>query len=266
MTSPARFRSRARDARSAMLTGVPETTLDQEPSAGEAVARTADAATTLGHRFEVFEAILLALAALLTAWSAFQATKWGGVQSDSYSRAGAARVESVRASNRADQLSAIDVGTFTSWMAAVAADERAGLESGLGDDGYSPHPGTESAFVYARMRPEFLVAMDAWLETAPTLDPDAPPTPFAMADYVLADAEVAAEKEQRAEAYSATARAASQDGDNYVMMTILFALVIVVVGIGNKMDSLRPRRSLVGLATVILVAAVVTVLTFPIKI
>lgn len=241
-------------------------TPEYEPSADDVAARQADVATKLDHRFELFEAILLAVAALLTAWTAFQATKWGGVQADSYSRAGAARVESVRASDRAGQLTTIDVGTFTSWIAAVAEDERAGLDSGLGEDGYTPQPGTESEFIYARMRPEFLVAMDAWLDTRPRVDPGAPPTPLAMPEYVLADAVRSAELEQQAEDYAATARAANQDGDNYVMMTILFALVIVLIGIGNKMDTLKPRAFLFGLASVILVSAVVTVLTFPVEI
>ena len=240
-------------------------TLDEQLPAADADAE-ADRSARLDHRFEKFEAILLAIAAILTAWTAFQATKWGGVQADSYSRAGAARVESVRASDRAGQFTAIDVGTFTSWLAAVAADERAGLDSGLGDDGYTPQEGTESAFVHGRLRPEFLVAFDAWLATTPRLDPDAPPTPFVMPDYVLADSETAAELQQQAEDYSSAARTANQDGDNYVMMTIMFALVIVLVGIGNKMDTIKPRTFLVGLATIVLVGAVVTVLTFPIEV
>ena len=36
-----------------------------------------DTAARLDRRFELLEAILLAVATVLTAWSAFQATKWG---------------------------------------------------------------------------------------------------------------------------------------------------------------------------------------------
>ncbi len=229
-------------------------------------AAKAETAVRLDRRFELLEAILLALAAILTAWTAFQATKWGGVQADSYSRAGAARTESVRASTRAGQLSAVDVDTFTSWLAAVGADERAGVESGLTEDGYTPQPRTESAFLYARFRPEFRTAFDAWLATGPRTNASSPPTPFAMAEYRVAEAEQSIVLDQQADALSATARQANQRGDNYVLMTIMFALVIVLVGIGTKMDTVKARTLLFALATVALAAAAVVVFTFPVEI
>jgi ferric-dicitrate binding protein FerR (iron transport regulator) len=226
----------------------------------------ASTAARLDRRFELLEAILLALAAILTAWSAFEATKWGGVQADSYSRAGAARTEAVGASTRAGQLSTIDVDTFTSWLAALGADERAGAESGLGDSGYTPLPGTESAFLYERFRPEFRTAFDAWLATSPRTNTAAPPTPFAMPEYQVAEAARAATLEQQAEQSAAVARQANQRGDNYVLMTIMFALVIVLVGIGTKMDTVKARTFLFALATIALVAATVVVFTFPVEI
>jgi hypothetical protein len=229
-------------------------------------ATKAATAARLDRRFELLEAVLLAVAAILTAWSAFEATKWGGVQADNYSRAGAARTESVRASTRAGQLSAIDVDTYTSWLSALAADERAGVESGLDDDGYTPVQGTESAFIYDRFRPEFRAAFDAWLATNPRTNPSAPPTPFAMTEYTVAEAEQAAALEQHADESSAVARQANQRGDNYVLMTIMFALVIVLVGIGTKMDTVKARTFLFALATVALVAAAAVVFTFPVDI
>ena len=225
-----------------------------------------ETAARLDRRFELLEAILLAVAAVLTAWSAFQATKWGGVQADNYSRAGAVRTESVRASTRAGQLSVIDVNSFTSWVAAIGAEGRDGIESGLAEDGYTPQPGTESGFLYERFRPEFLTAFDAWIATSPRTNPSAPPTPFAMPEYRVADDERASELEARAEKLSGVARQANQRGDNYVLMTIMFALVLVLVGIGTKMDTVKARTFLFVLATVALAAAAVVVLTFPVEI
>jgi ferric-dicitrate binding protein FerR (iron transport regulator) len=246
--------------------GVEPNTPDQVQATEDLAAAKATTAARLDRRFELLEAILLAVAAILTAWSAFQATKWGGVQADSYSRAGAARTESVRGSTRAGQLSAVDVDTFTSWLAALGADERAGVESGLVEDGYTPQPGTESAFLYERFRPEFRTAFDAWLATSPRTNPSAPPTPFAMPEYRVDEAEQAAALEQQAEEFSAVARQANQRGDNYVLMTIMFALVLVLVGIGTKMDTVKARTFLFALATVALLAAAVVVFTFPVEI
>ena len=224
------------------------------------------AAVRLDRRFELLEAIVLAIAAVFTAWAAFQATKWSGVQADNYSRAGAARTESSRASTRAGQLTTIDVNTFTSWVAALAADQRAGQETGLSPDGtYTPRQGTESGFLYARFRPEFRTAVDAWLATAPTTNPKAAPTPFTLPDYQVADAQRAAELEQQADAFAAEARQANQRGDNYVLMTIVFASVLVLLGIGSKMDTFRARALLFCTASVALVVGVIVMLTFPVE-
>jgi hypothetical protein len=221
----------------------------------------------LDRRFELFEVILLALAAVLTAWCAFQSTKWGGVQADSYSRAGAARTESTRASARAGQLTAIDVTTFTAWVAAISDERRDGLDNGLQPDGsYEPVPDRQSGFLYARFRPEFKTAVDAWLADRPLTDPAAPPTPFATPEYQVAEDARAADLEARADAFAATARAANQTGDNYVMLTIMFTLVLVFVGLGTKMDTLRARVFLFVSAVTVLTIALVVLLTFPIEV
>jgi hypothetical protein len=234
--------------------------------AGTAPPTTMSEAEALDHRFELFEAIVLAVAAVLTAWAAFQATKWSGVQADSYSRAGAARTESSRVSTRAGQLTVIDVNTFTAWIAALGAEQRAGEDSGLvTGTGYTPQPGTESAFIYQRFRPEMRTAVDAWLASHPLTNPQAAPTPFAMPEYKVAESQQAAELEQQAEAYSATAREANQRGDNYVLMTILFASVLVLLGIGSKMDTLRARAFLFTTACVILVISAAVMFTFPVE-
>jgi hypothetical protein len=223
-------------------------------------------AQRLDHRFELFEAIVLAIAAMLTAWAAFQATKWSGEQTDNYSRAAAARTESAKASTRGGQLTVIDVNTFTSWIAALGAEDRAGQDNGLEDDGtYTPQAGTESAFIYDRFRTEFRTAVDAWLATDPLSDPDASRTPFTLPEYAIADLERAADLEAQAEASAAQARQANQRGDNYVLMTILFASVLVVLGIGSKMDTFRARAFLFSVASLTLVGAAIVLFTFPVK-
>jgi hypothetical protein len=235
--------------------------------AGNAEPLPDSVAAGLDRQFELLEAVLLAIAAVLTAWAGFQSTKWSGVQADSYSRAGAARTESVRASTTAGQLTAIDVDTFTSWVAALSAEERAGEETGLAPDGtYTPSDDTASGFLYARFRPEFRAATDAWLATRPLANPDAAPTPFTLPEYQVAEAQRAADLEQQAEDLSAKARQANQRGDNYVLMTIMFALVLVLTGIGSKMDTFRARVFLLAVSVVALMVAAIVVFTFPVEV
>ena len=214
----------------------------------------------LDRRFEQYEAVILAIAAVLAAWTGFQAAKWGGVQANSYSLAGAARTESTRASTTAGQQASIDVTLFTSWLEAGQAEEA------FGGDGYEPDPETLSGFLYERFRPEFKVAIDAWVETRPATDPDAPSSPFAMEEYRLAAQEEADQLRTDAEDLSATARQANQRSDNYVLMTIMFATVLFSAGISSKMDPVTARRFLIGAAVTILVISVGVPVSFPIEV
>ena len=216
----------------------------------------------LDHRFELLEAIILSIAAVLAAWTGFQAAKWGGVQANSYSQAGASRVESTRASTEAGQQTTVDVVTFTEWLSAL---ENEGLLDQPIDPNqpYEPDPNTVSGFLYSRFRPEFKVAADAWVATHPRLNPEAPTTPFVMPEYRVAASERSGELEQQAEAQAATAREANQRSDNYVLMTIVFATVLFFAGISSKMDTFRARTFLLGTACTILVVAIVVVVAFP---
>ncbi len=216
----------------------------------------------LDRRFELMEAIVLSIAAVLAAWTGFQAAKWGGVQANSYSQAGASRVESTRQSTLAGQQQTIDVVTFTAWLQAAQTD---GLLAQPADPAkpYVPDPNLLSGFLYERFRSEFKVAVDAWVKTEPRLNPDAPAVPFVMPQYRLKASEEAARLERRAEAQSAEARTANQRSDNYVLMTIMFATVLFFAGISSKMDTFRARVFLLGMALVLLLTAIVVVATFP---
>ena len=67
----------------------------------------------LTHNLELAATILMAIAAVLTAWTAFQSSKWSGVQAIEFSEAGAARTESTVFSTRAGQQALVDISGFT---------------------------------------------------------------------------------------------------------------------------------------------------------
>ena len=73
------------------------------------------------HRVELLATILLAMAAVATAWSTYQSTQWRGQQAADNSKASAARIESSEASTRAGQLTQVDIATFTQWVDAYVA-------------------------------------------------------------------------------------------------------------------------------------------------
>lgn len=221
------------------------------------------ARTGNSRRVELVATIVMAVAAILTAWAAFQSAKWSGVQAIEFSSANAARVESTRADARAGQLTSVDVDVFLDWLAAIDTEIRAGeleLEPGAG---YQPVAGLLSAVYYERMRAEFRPALDAWLATRPLVNPAAPKTPFELEQYVLADAQQARRLEQAASEHSDAALAANQNSDNHVLTAVVLALVIFFAGVSSKVESVRNQRVTLIVSIVVLVGAAATLVVLP---
>lgn len=203
----------------------------------------------LHERAELFATILLAIAAVATAWSSYQSARWSGVQANEYSGASAMRIESTRAASEAGQQREVDVLTFTQWVDAYAAED-----SHLAN------------FYFARFRPEFRPAMRAWVSTRPLREPAAPPTPFVMPEYKVASEQQAAVLQNRAEAAAATAREANQRSDNYVLAVVLFAAALFFAGISTKLKASRQRMAVLSLGYLLFTGTAVWILTFPVTV
>lgn len=229
-------------------------------------AREVDAlkAQNASNRIELIATVIMALAAIATAWCAFQSTKWSGIMSIEFSSANAARVESTRADSLANGQRVVDVDLFTSWLDAVATEIREGTIPPVSEAGYQPQPNTLSNFYFERMRPEFRIALDAWLATDPLNDPDAPATPFAMEEYRLEADVVADGLLNDAEVHRQAALDANQNGDNYVLTTVGFALVIFFAGVSSKLEFLRNRRIALGVALLLFLAGTAAVVALPV--
>jgi hypothetical protein len=201
-----------------------------------------------GH-LELFATILLAFAAVATAWSSYQSARWSGIQAIDFSKANAARVESTRASTEAGQETQIDVLTFTQWANAYAAGDEL-LQN----------------FYFDRFRDEFKPAVKAWISTRPLKSADAPPTPFAMPEYELAKNDEAAKLVDDAEESSADALVSNQRSDNYVLAVVLFAAALFFAGISTKLTEPRQRVALLVMGYVLFVGTFAWLVTFPISI
>lgn len=214
-------------------------------------------------RIELVATIVLAVATILTAWSAFQAGKWSGTQAINFSEAGAARTESTRADTRAGQLIQIDVAMYIDWVSAYVEDTEAGKIAVVVAD-YEPTRGTLSGFLYLRMRDEFVPALDAWLATDPVNNLDAPPTPFVLPEYVVEEQVKAQELSDVADEKAALAREANQNGDNYVLTMVLFASVLFFAGVSSKLVVRRNRILALGFGVLLTVIGTVILISLPI--
>ena len=210
------------------------------------------------RHLDLIATALLALATILTAWAAFQSSQWSGVQAVAYSAASRERAQSNQAATLAGQQTTIDVMLFTDWLAALHEEGDAVLPQP-----YVPDPEEYSGFLFERFRPEFRPAVHAWLAEEPLTNPDAPPSPFAMDEYVLAATQESAALEKASERSAALARTAIERKDNYVLATVLCASVLFFCGIGSKLGSPRRRTVLIAIGGAVLLTTVGVVLSFP---
>ena len=189
---------------------------------------------------------LLAITAVLTAWSGFEASKWSGEMSISFSRASTQRIEASREATRAEAARAVDLQVFGIWLEATSENNRA-LEE----------------FARDRFTDHFAPAFDEWLATRPLKNPDAPRSPFAMDSYVPPGEVEAQEADARADDYFAAALADNQRGDNYTLLTVLFALVLFFGALSNRFGSERKSWTILVGAGVLLLAGVGLLIAFP---
>jgi hypothetical protein len=175
----------------------------------------------------IVEATLLAVVAVLAAWSGFAAAKWGTESSLELAQASAARTQANRAAYQAADLRNFDSSTFTAWFVAYVA-------------------GNKDAMRVAeyRFRPEFRGAFDAWLRTHPFTNTNAPAGPTYMREYRQPEE-------------------AGGNSDGYVRTTVYLATVLFLVGISGHFRVRGARIGLIGVGAVILVFASVLLIIAP---
>ena len=107
-------------------------------------------------------------------------------------------------------------------------------------------------------------ALDAWLQTDPFNNPNAPMHPFAMAEYASPEREAAKRADQEQARMMAAAQRASRASDEYVLLTVRFAAVLFFGGIVSTFESQRLRTSVFLLAVALFTLSTIVLATLPI--
>ncbi|MBT2485490.1 MULTISPECIES: hypothetical protein [unclassified Microbacterium] len=199
---------------------------------------------TRQRALEITTVVLLSITAVLTAWCGFESSKWGGEMSIAFSQASSARIQAASAQATAQAARQYDLTLYTEWVLA-GADGREDLV----------------AFVEERFTDEFAVAFDAW-----TAEGRASRGPFVMAEYVPPGTVEAEELNARADEKFEKALVNNQRGDNYSLLTVLFALVLFFAALSQNQRADWRRRVFVALSAGIALVGVVVLATFPVKI
>ena len=202
------------------------------------------------HRWEeiieIVEVVVLALAAIATAWSGYQAAKGDGEQSILYSDASVYRGQANTAATSGQQRLAADGAMFSAWLQA-RADDNAALQ----------------AMLVRRFSPEYRAAFTAWLATKPFTNPDAPPGPGYMPEYHNPQIEQANQLNEKATHMEEEGTHARHTAEKYVSATVLFALVLFLVAVGQRFRLNGVRLAVLAIALALLVYALYMVITLP---
>jgi hypothetical protein len=199
------------------------------------------------ERIELWSALLLAAATVATAYSAYEATRWGGVQATSFTEAGTARTESAKAESDGFTLVAIDANIFTEYAVAFSQ-------------------GNERLMEILRkrfFRSEFKPAFRTWLRDQPLTNPDAAKLPFQLPEYRIAKLEAADRLSDKAGRLFDDGREANQTSDEYVLGTIFFAAVLFFAGLATKFKSDRIALGALSFGTLMFLGGLIRLGTLP---
>lgn len=197
------------------------------------------------RRVEILEAVVLAVVAVATAWSGYQAARWDGRQAELYASASTTRVEADQKLTLGGQQKLLDVTTFNTWIEAKA-DQRPDL----------------AALYERRFSPEFKVAFDAWIAADPFTNPDVPPGPSFMPEYVNPQIEQGEQLNIQATAEFDEGTHARGIADDYIRTTVVLASVLFLLAIAQRFRVRGVRIGVLAVSGVLLLYGVITISSF----
>jgi hypothetical protein len=195
---------------------------------------------------ELLEAAFLAIVAVSTAWSGYQAAKWEGHSAELYAEASTTRIRADQLLTLGGQQRLLDVSTFNTWIEAESQ----------GDEDLA-------ALYERRFSPEFKVAFDAWLATDPLTNDDAPPGPSFMPEYVNPDLEHGAELNSEANETFEEGTDAQNRAHEYVFTTVVLATVLFLLALSQRFRMSQARIAVLVVAGGLMLYGLMTIIAFP---
>jgi hypothetical protein len=194
----------------------------------------------------ILEAVVLAIVAVATAWSGFQASEWDAVSTKNYALASRYNVLSQEKATIAGQDLLYGQLSLNSWLdAKLAGNEKL------------------AAFFESRFRPAFATAFQAWLRLDPLHNKAAPAGPSFMPQYKNANRDEANRLSALAEQHFETAVRSRENGDTYVRVTVYLATVLFLTALGQRFEYTGARAAVVAIAVLLLLLSTFRILTLP---
>lgn len=194
----------------------------------------------------IAEAVILSVVALLAAWSGYSAAKWDTRSSDLLGRSLELQVDAQAAAQDALQIRTFDSVAFDAAFSAYVARDEPALQLAI-----------------RRLRPGYRAAFSDWLAMKPLKNADAPADPSLLPQYRIAEEAQAESLTAQAHESFASARAAGNNSNGYVRLTVIFATVLFLLGISGHFSVRSARYALIGIGTILITYSVIELLDLP---
>ena len=220
-------------------------------SASSQLSRALDDLAQRGDRRDLVElaaTVVMSLAVLVAAWSAYQASLWGGVQSANASDYTGSLTESSEVTTLITAQFESDSQAISAWLSMAAEDNERGMQ-----------------ILEERFDDTLRPAFDVWI--AGSIDGDVPPgLPQDLPEYEEGFDELLEVKSfhfTRATEAAETAAEANRTSDSYVLVTVIMASVLFFAGVGTKLAGKAMRITMLVVAGLLCAAAIAAVLSLP---
>ena len=139
----------------------------------------------------------------------------------------------------------LDVTTFNTWIKMRRRDDTVWPRSTSGGS-----------------VPEFKVAFDAWIAAHPFSNPDVPPGPGFMPEYVNPQIEHGAALNEQANASFEAGTAARSTADQYIRTTVVLASVLFLLALSQRFRLRQVRIGVLVVAGALMLYGIAAIISF----
>ena len=199
------------------------------------------------HRLsEMLAVFLLGIATIGTAWCGYEASRWNQDQGDLAREASDLRVEANRQFGLATQAIAYDANLVAQYAKAVVdGDTR-----------------LQDFYRATLFRPAFLPVLERWQATIQ--EGGAPQNLLEDRDYLDSQLAGYQDTQAEAEAIDVESKRAGENGDEYVLITLMLAAALFFAGVTTSFKLQMARLVLIALATVLIAYCISRIVTLPV--
>jgi hypothetical protein len=196
-------------------------------------------------------ALLMGLAALLTAWASYQSAQWADVQTEALEAASDARTSAARLAAESARTELVDAEVWLAWLSAYGAKRDRVAD-----------------FLQERFSPQLAQAQAAWLSGV-AFDPEGDPltvpagTPLDQEVYAVPERAQEAEQLARADQLIDESVQASEANSSFVVIVVLLALSLFFLGIATKLGRPKIQVAMILVGMVLLAVGAIRIAMLP---